>query len=609
MPREPRVTAKRFWDRVDALAELADARGARFDGDTPDKRRERIARAVVLPAEFNRTYLPHYFRDEGSPFHALLYLALEWSRKVAIRAPRGHAKSTTCNFAYGLHQVVCAPVLKAYTEGTLAESDPELFEAIERVMAEEVARRLEAGPLTLEGLGIPEHWDPEVNATMGAWLVDIHVRLEAEQAIPLHWDPYIQIVAVDVDLAKEFTGAIRAELERNELIRADFGDLSPVHHSDWGKPGFKRAPAQGDYASNGVRVRAFGMQGGLRGGKHGPYRPTLALFDDPDSEGTVATRRTRDAQATKVDSAATYGLDEHRGRIVMVGTPLHSDCVVCRFTEQEKYKGVYDVLRFVAADDDGTILYPAKWTPDAIEAARQNPEDSDPELFDRPPNEGDRPFRELHYYDRADYADVVLPKVMGFDPSYGQNDKSDYQAVITLRGPTPEGWLLVHRADLLRVADPLELTETVNGIYKSEDPDAAVIEAIALGILLHSLSVSLGNAAGVFPAWQRIERQVSAKDIRIRGLAPLINGGTIRFPSDGSCRALENMARDYPQGKKDGLDVLEMALRLIRRGGVQVDIRHVGRERAGKFWGRADEAPRLHGDQQQRQASAGWGRA
>ncbi len=591
MPRSPsqRLTPKRYWDRLDVIERQAEIQGAKFEGDTPEERLRRKARAIVSQDYFGRVYLGHYFRDEGSPFHLLLELSLLFEQFVAVRAPRGHAKSTTATFRTIVWKTVCGAVFEDWENGTLEQDDPALYAAIQDAMEEEVERWLEMGELSCESLALPDHWDVDIQAEMDEWLAGLYQRIVDERTIPIRWDPYIQVIAVDGNTATEFLAAARVELELNPLLKYDWGDLSPCKSGDW-KRGYRRAARDSDWESNGVRVRAFGMAESLRGGKHGPWRPTLAMGDDLDSEETTRTLQQRDAAARKINSALIGGLDERKRRAVIVGTPVDSDCVVCRLTELEKYKKRWRSIRVRARDEAGTILYPAKWTNEALDQEQEYNDDSyGSELDDRPPQDASRPFRELHYYRRSDYADSKLSKSLAFDPSLGRSTsrrKADFQAVVTVRGPTPEGYLLVHRVDFLRIPDPELLVDTVNGIYAEEKPDIATIEAISLGSILESLMTSTGARAGLFPAWVRIERQEASKDVRIRGLAPLNNRGILRFPDDGSCRPLERQLLAYPQGKKDGPDALEMAirqLRLVGQGTLADRILHVPRRFARAF--------------------------
>lgn len=531
MPPE-KLTPKRFWDRVTTMERLAELHGAKFPDDTPARRIERMAEAVVLPEAFNQHYLPHYFRDNPASFHLELYRALEKSRRTVVRAPRGHAKSTVITFAYTLHQVACGAVLRGWKDGTLTASNPELHAAISAVIGREAERRGE---------------EP------GLW-----------------WDPYIQIVSVTEPQAAEFTEAIKLELQSNELLRSDWGELLDANDRQ----------AAGDWVANDVRVRAFGMMGNIRGGKHRQFRPTLLLVDDPDSEETVGTRRQRDRQTRKIVAAATYGLEPKVSRIFVMGTPIDADCQVCRLTAPERYKR-WLKLRYRAIQADGTALWPERWS---IEALREEEED-DPEAFamemmDLPPSSG-RPFETTHYYSRAALGGMDLPKTLAFDPSLGRTATADYQALVVLRGPTPEGWYAVHRVELLRIGDPLALMRRVDEIVAEEQPDLCVMETIGFQSLL--LALGSLNALGT-TVWVRIDSQENSKDLRIRGFASKWNAGEVRLPDDKSCRALEHQALDYPQGKKDGLDAAEMAYRQGRRSkrSERREVRHHARRGFGR---------------------------
>lgn len=549
-PRPPApkgVTSKDFWNRVSVVERTAAVRGAKFDGDTPDKRRRRMAEAVVLPERFNASYLPHYFRGEPAAFHQELYRALETSRRTVVRAPRGHAKSTVVTFSYTLHQVACARVLRAWSEGMLATQDPALYAAIREVMLEECVRRW-TSLLNRHTAGDPDVTDEDLLAAEA-------LTAPAYAIIPLYFDPYIQIISVTEDTASEFTEAIKLELLDNDLLRADWGEVleSP-------------RVASGDWVSlTDVRVRAFGMMSAIRGGKHRQHRPTLAIFDDPDSEETVGNQKLRDKQLRKLTAGVNFGLEPKVSRVMVLGTPVHSGCLVCRLTAKDRFKR-WVKLRYRAIRDDGTPLWPERWSLEDLRAEEEeDPDAFAMEMMDQPPSTGN-PFQATHYYERADHR-AQLPTVLAFDPALGRTETADYQAVIVIRGPTPAGEVLVHRIELLRIADPEQLIAAIVAIVAEERPDLLVIEAIGFQALMAMLLQSGTDTAGMFLGWLQIPSQSESKDLRIRGMSTQWNRGRLLLPSDRSCRALELQAGDYPDGKKDGLDVLEMALRFVIWGG------------------------------------------
>jgi hypothetical protein len=511
-----RLTPKRWAAAVEALEAKAEQAEAKFPGDTREARLRRKAEAILFPERFNQVYLPHWFRSVSAAFHLELYRALETEKRLAVRAPRGHAKSTVVTFAFVLHQVVCGAALRGLDDGTLYQSDPDLAAAVDRVSQ------------------------------------------ESSHAPVTNWDPYIQVISSSQDLANEFVEAIALEIQENERLKADWGET-------W-RPG---EPSLYDWVSaTDVRVRAFGMEGDIRGGKHRQYRPTLAVFDDPDSERTIATRKVRDRQERKLTAAVNYGLEPERGRVMVIGTPLHSDCLVCRLTDPRRYER-WSKLRYKAIQDDGTPLWPARWSLAALQVEEQeDPEAFGSEMMDRPPTEGNKPFPALHYYDRAVYAAQDLPRILIFDPALGKTEHSDYQAIVELRGPTADGKVLVDRCELLRVANPGELVATVNGIIAEDKPAVRIIEAIGFQVLLTYMLTDAASQAGLVDVgWVQIEHQGQSKDVRIRGMAPGVARGDILFPDDRSCRPLETQFLDYPDGKKDGVDATEMGIRFIRQGG------------------------------------------
>lgn len=586
------LTSRQFRAAMEAAAKAADRLGSRFEDDSPERQVERMARAVVSPAVFATVYLPHYFRDEGCGAHELLRLGLAWEKRLAVRMPRGHGKTTCISFAYTLHQVVCAQVLRAWERGTLAVERPPLHVAIMRAQAEDLAAARARGPLTARGLGLPRHWDVEVDAQIDTWLATVHRRHLAAGAAPLVWDPYIQIVGLTESAACEITAAARRELEGNALLRSDWGELTPCMSGDWTRS-VKRSASDADWESNGVRVAAFGLQEGIRGGKHGEWRPSLAIFDDADGEESVRTLNQREGNYRKLAGAVGHGLEPNKGRVLLVGTPHHSDCLAVRLTEREALRARWTGLRVRAADEAGTVLYPAKWSLEALREEQSEPDIYGPELDDRPPTDAARPFHTIHHYARAEWVGQALPKVMAMDTSAARKATSDYQVIVVGR-LTPDGRLLVHRAEFGRRSDPLELVAWAQAIHAEEQPDFAVVEAIGVGAIHEALLQSVDRRAALFQGWARIERQEQGKDLRIRGIATPVNGGRILLPDDRSCHQLELQLQRYGESgaKVDGPDTLQMVwAHCPKAGRAQGEVRHGPRRFGDLAEARLDAGP------------------
>lgn len=520
MPPRKRVTEKQFWNRAQALERVAELHGAVFEDDTPQKRAARKAQAILHPEEFDRFYLPHYFTGEPAEFHKELYAIIERDRLAAVEAARGHAKSTVITFAYTTKQVATGAAMRAWNEGRLETEDPLLHAAL-------VAALIAEGRPPFEGLV---------------------------------WDPFIVLGSCTSGQAEDFTTAVKVELEQNSRLIGDWGELV----SD---PGRNYA----DFVTKSdIRVLAVGMRDSRRGVKHGPYRPTLWIIDDPDDEKTIGSERIRRKQIKYVTGMVRPAMDPVRGRVFIIANETHPECVVATIyrdqlvPEREQRFSVWAKYQFNARGPDGSILWEARFPARLLdELEQEDPEAFQTEYMNNPASTEDKPFKALQYYSRATYSELDLPKVGGLDPALGKTRTSDYQALVYIRYSPRDRKVLIHRAEFKRLPPP-DLVVYVNGTYAEEQPVAFVVEAIGFQLLLVAMMASDGSQTGLFPSYETIESQTDSKDVRIRSLAPLVRT-TLLFPDDGSCRQLEKQFLAYPDGKKDGPDIVEMIMRIIRR--------------------------------------------
>lgn len=535
------LTKSEFARRVAEAQRRAGLRAARFKGDNAATQLARKARALVEPGYFGRVYLPHYFTQETPGFHEVIYAALEHSLFLTVRAPRAHAKTTAITFLTGVRQAACAPVLRAWTTGTLEATDKPLFDAITLAIEAEAKRR-----------------QAFFEAAKPDWQ---HAALLIRPK--LRWDPYIQVVSVIEDQAIEFTTAIKQELETNDALRGDWGELIDdvgVNYHDF-------------VTRSGIRIKAFGMNGSVRGGKHGPHRPSLVLIDDPDDKKTVSNPKLRDEQWRKVNADIRFGL-ERGGRLFMIGTPVHADCVVCRAMRPEETR--FNKIRFSARRPDGSPLWPAKWTEEELAHEEATNPEAQSELFDEPPAEGEQPFRgTMGSYRRAELALLTdAPTVAFLDPSLGRTRKSDFAALAALAFPK-DGRILVKRGELWRLP-PRPLVTAANAVIDAEDPDLAGVEAIGAQELF-ALLLNEASPEGL-RGYAQVTVHGASKEMRIMGLKAL--APRICWPDDGSCDAFKRQVEAWPAGDHDDApDCLEMAISLRRRA-ASVDlngVRHVRR--------------------------------
>ena len=93
---------------------------------------------------------------------------------------------------------------------------------------------------------------------------------------------FIIIVSDSEYQASDFVRFIKLELEENQRIQQDFGDLRG-HFGQWTESGF--------VTCNGVKVLARGKGQKIRGLRHRQHRPDLVVMDDIENDQSVRSPR------------------------------------------------------------------------------------------------------------------------------------------------------------------------------------------------------------------------------------------------------------------------------------------------------------------------------
>lgn len=123
--------------------------------------------------------------------------------------------------------------------------------------------------------------------------------------------------------AAEMLEAVKAELEVNQRLASDFPEMC----------GQGRVWRVGCIiTANDVKVESFGVGKRVRGRRHGPYRPDLAILDDIENDENSATPAQRDKLQRYVTKAVlSLGPVDDSMDAILVGTVLHYDSVLSRF--------------------------------------------------------------------------------------------------------------------------------------------------------------------------------------------------------------------------------------------------------------------------------------
>lgn len=133
---------------------------------------------------------------------------------------------------------------------------------------------------------------------------------------------FITIFSDAVELTETLIESIKAELEENDNLKADFPHAT----------GRTKKWKIGEIVTrNGIMVKGYGSGKRVRGIKHGVYRVDLAIIDDLENDENVRSRDQRDKLEAWLDEAvANLGTADGAMDILYIGTILHRDSVLAR---------------------------------------------------------------------------------------------------------------------------------------------------------------------------------------------------------------------------------------------------------------------------------------
>lgn len=364
---------------------------------------------------------------------------------------------------------------------------------------------------------------------------------------------FIIIISDTEDLAADFNVFIQLELQENERILADFGNLK----------GYKWE-AKDFTTRNGIRVKARGRGQRLRGIRNRQYRPDRVIIDDFENDKNVKNPKLIKEAVDWILTAVLGSLAEGYS-LMMIGTVLAKKSVLTWFlnAKDENDQPLFITRIYRSIKDDGTPLWPTKWPVERLlKKKRQIGTINFNKEFQNDPKDDEGIFREewIRYYTPEEIAGKDLAVFEAIDPSVGANESADYRSFIKV-GRADDGTIYVLNADIKkRSVDSLVTTEYIR---QGEQPAILIrLETVAFQAVLMILFNKEAQTRGVHLPIQEIKHSVN-KETRITGLSPYVERGVIRFRKGHSDQDLliEQLIY-FPSStvNDDGPDGLEMAV-------------------------------------------------
>lgn len=372
---------------------------------------------------------------------------------------------------------------------------------------------------------------------------------------------FVVIIRESDQIAQQNVDDIRQELESNDRLREDFGDL--VGKRKWSEGEFVTA--------NGVKVVARGRGSSARGLRYKQFRPDLVIVDDLEDDELVESKERRD-KLERWLLRVVLNIIAPGGRFFMVGTVLHHDCVLVRML---KRTDVFTTRLWKAIRENGKPLWPARWPMTRLEAKRKEigSRNFNTEFMNDAANEEEQIFSPNYwrYFRDEDLADLRLDVVGAIDPAIGQKAKNDDTAIGVIGGANGNYYVLRVRLKKLKVQAQVE--EVIATCREWPNMLKFGIETIAYQSALKQLVEDVSAEHNLQLPVVAVDDISSDKLKRISTLAPLAEQGRIYFPSASSSYWTPDVQKCIDEfealgcsanSHDDGPDMVERAIKLLR---------------------------------------------
>lgn len=409
----------------------------------------------------------------------------------------------------------------------------------------------------------------------------------------------ILIVSDTSDQAAQFISDIKLQLEDNDLIISDFGDLTG---DKW--------KADRIVTSNGVHCIGKGASQKLRGIKYNNKRPDLVIIDDLENDENVET----DGQRKKLFNWFMKALLK-AGYIdtifIYIGTILSYEALLYKVLHDKQfsmwnrkiYKAVYKFSESPLWDDWENILGQTELSDDEDEQQKiaenaykfyldhkqemldevvclwpekepdyyyslmiekfMDEESFNSEEQNDPMTEDLRDFKEQWLLENTYDELPEITEVYGaVDPNVVEGKKNDTSAIIML-GRGIDKKIYVLEADIKNRKAEDVIDEMTYYIAKYYDKlKGFVVETNIMQQFFANTVKDKFINMGFYVTWIEVKHLPGdAKSRRIKSMIPKIKLGYVKF--NKSHTKLHSQLKNYPKAKDDGPDALQMALAQI----------------------------------------------
>lgn len=346
-------------------------------------------------------------------------------------------------------------------------------------------------------------------------------------AYPLHQilygeKKYILLISDTIQQATSLLGDIVEELETNERILNDFGNIAgytPLQSEDKKKWTQKEV-----ITTTGVKIQAGSWTTKLRGLKHGSFRPDLIILDDVENDILVNSKDQRE-KVKNIFFKSILNLGTQTTQTIVVGTILHFDSLLSYLLDNpplEFYPYKYRAI------ENGKALIPEIWSLEELEKKKRQIGSIafEQEFMNNPLDEEHQLIKPQKFYDYINLKDCVCYGYI--DPAISEKETSDYTALVTVAKHRDSGKLYI--VEPVRIRGGLkETAQLIFSMHEKYNYEFFGIETIAYQKALFQYIQMESEKNGIYLPIIEIKNDKD-KVRRYIEISPHIENGTVSFP-------------------------------------------------------------------------------
>ena len=327
---------------------------------------------------------------------------------------------------------------------------------------------------------------------------------------------------------------------------------------------------------NGITTRGTGQP--MRGINLGMQRPTLVIVDDPEDENNTKTKEAMDSNLMFILQSVTPSIDAKRGRVIVIGTPLHELCIVQRLSTMSSWKHVF----FQNSIQKGLALWPEsknlEWLTQKRDELQEHGlvrsyyQEYECELIAGT----DSMFKEeyIQYYDKDAYlewqdrdaflrfpsSNYIIPVnvYMGVDPASSIQQSADYSTIVPI---AVDAQMNIYVLDYFRKrVNPMDLADSIENWYLRFKPNLTTIESVGYQEMLRQYM----RTRIFIPGLEIKENPRQSKSARLEMLQPFFAQKKV-FIKESIMKDLVEELIMFPKSKhEDLMDGLYYAVKRSR---------------------------------------------